>query len=75
MLLFALLLAVESPAASAALPQAEPEDRMYCKREGATDTRIRTKKVCRKKSEWDSIAQEAQDEMKRSANQKSIPAN
>ena len=75
MLLFALLLAAEAPAVTTPTAQAEPEEKIYCKREGATDTRIRTKKVCRKQSEWDSIAKEAQDEVRRSTNQKSIPAN
>jgi hypothetical protein len=71
----ALLLATAQAAAPIPATQAKPEDKVVCKLEEAIYTRIRTKKVCLKQSEWNKIAKDTQDEMNRSANQRGVAPN
>jgi len=75
MLLIAMLLAAQPAPTSAGATEIKPEDKIVCRREEAANTRIRTRKICLKQSEWDRISKETQDDIKRSANQKSIPVN
>lgn len=52
-----------------------PEDKIVCKREESIGTRINTRKVCMKQSEWDGISRQAQEDFKASRNQRNMPGN
>lgn len=75
MFLAAVLLATAQSAAPAPPTQAKPEDKVVCKLDEAIHTRIRTNKICLKQSQWDKIARDSQDDMKRSTNQRVIAPN
>jgi hypothetical protein len=74
-MILAVLLATAQATAPAPSTQAKPEDKVVCKLEEAIHTRIRSKKVCLKQSEWDNIAKKTQDQMRQSANQRSVAPN
>lgn len=75
MFLTAMLFATAQTTAPAPATQTKAEDKVVCKLEEAIHTRIRTNKICLKQSEWDMIAKDSQENMRRSTNQRSIAPN
>lgn len=74
MYMIAALLISAQPAAPAAA-EAKPAEKMICRYEDDVSTRIKTKKTCRKRSEWDQIAKDTEEDLRRSSNRQMNPGN
>lgn len=74
MYLIAALLIAAQPAAPAAT-EVKPAEKMICRYEADVTTRIKTKRTCRKKTEWDQIAKDTEEDLRRSTNQRHNPGN
>lgn len=77
-----LALAILQPASAgpptsppAPTPKPAQEDKLVCKRENPIGSRINTRRVCLKQSEWDEIARQAQQDWESSRNDRTIPPN
>ena len=77
MLVTALMLAqaaAAAPATPAESKRQTPIAKVECRMVQEAGSRIPTK-VCRLDKEWELLSKDAQDDVKRSANQRSIPTN
>ena len=72
-MLFLMAAQAGAPATAAASPAVKP-DKIVCKSELVAYSRI-PERVCRKQSEWDSIAKQNEEDIRRSANQRQNPGN
>lgn len=76
-MLLLLLAAAQAvvPPSLAATPPVAPENKIECRFDDEVTSRIRTKKVCLRQSEWEVIAKEAQRDIESSRNDRGVAPN